>query len=153
MAQPIVLITFYCRTGDTERLALEAAVGAVQARGFIRLRRLQDVDPSPGTDDLARMRKEYVPPTEKDVLGADALILVTSSLSSHTSPEWKSYIDLLNQLRDSGKLQEKVGTGIGVPNSFLISLGLTCADDESLGPLDRGRAAVEAVNRLRNNPS
>ena len=37
-----VLVIFYSRSGATETLALAAAVGAVQARGSIRLRRLSD---------------------------------------------------------------------------------------------------------------
>ena len=72
-----VLVIFSSRHGSTEKLALAAAVGAVQARGNIRLRRLAD----PGEDAaeigeaLARMRKEYVPPTQVDVLWADAVII------------------------------------------------------------------------------
>ena len=37
---------------------------------------------------FARMRKEYVPPTEKDVLGNAALILVPSSGATPDSGEW-----------------------------------------------------------------
>ena len=44
MAQPIVLVTFSCESGDTEKQALNAAVGAVQARAMIRLRRIPDTD-------------------------------------------------------------------------------------------------------------
>ena len=72
MSPTEVLITFYCRTGDTELLALAAAVGAVQARANIRLRRLPDSIPvTPDSNNaLTRMCKEYVPPTEADVLRA-----------------------------------------------------------------------------------
>ena len=37
------LVVFYSRHGETERLALAAGVGAVQARANIRLRRLKDL--------------------------------------------------------------------------------------------------------------
>jgi hypothetical protein len=72
-----VLVIFCSRHGSTEKLALAAAVGAVQARANIRLRRLAE----PGEESaeigeaLARMRKEYVPPTQVDVLWADAVII------------------------------------------------------------------------------
>ena len=42
MSQPIVLVIFYSRCGSTEKLALAAAVGAVQSRAAIRLRRVAD---------------------------------------------------------------------------------------------------------------
>jgi hypothetical protein len=56
-----VLIIFSSSTGATEALALAAAVGAVQARANIRLRRLPDQSAGNG-EDLIRMRREYVPP-------------------------------------------------------------------------------------------
>jgi NAD(P)H dehydrogenase (quinone) len=72
-----VLVIFYSRTGSTEALALAAAVGAVQARANIRLRRLPDPpeDHSSSGEALTRMRKEYVPPTQADTLWADAVIV------------------------------------------------------------------------------
>ena len=72
-----VLVIFYSRSGLTEKLALAAAVGAVQARANIRLRRL----PAGGEESaelnepLARMRREYVPPTPADAMWADAVII------------------------------------------------------------------------------
>jgi hypothetical protein len=72
-----VLVVFYSCCGNTERLALAAAVGAVQARASIRLRRLTDsgenISECAGT--LARMRKEYVPPKQADLIWADAVIV------------------------------------------------------------------------------
>jgi hypothetical protein len=73
-AQTAVVVAFYSKCGHTETLALAAAVGAVQGRSLIRLRRLADNNgDAPMTAEceeaFARMRKEYVPPTEKDVLG------------------------------------------------------------------------------------
>src|SRR5262245_64652136 len=72
-----VLVVFYSCCGVTEKLALAAAVGAVQARGSIRMRRLTDrgEDIAECSDDLARMRREYVPPAAADVLWADAVII------------------------------------------------------------------------------
>ena len=56
---------------------MAAAVGAVQARANIRMRRLPDSgeDIPECKEALARMRREYVPPTQADVLWADAVII------------------------------------------------------------------------------
>src|SRR6185369_10803076 len=72
-----VLVIFYSRSGNTETLALAAAVGAVQARANIRMRRLPDAGESVPAckETLARMRKEYVPPTSADTQWADAVII------------------------------------------------------------------------------
>jgi hypothetical protein len=69
-----VLVIFYSCTGATEKLALAAAVGAIQARANIRLRRLPDQS-SGNEEDLLRMRREYVPPTAPDAAWADAVIV------------------------------------------------------------------------------
>jgi len=69
-----VLVIFDSCSGATETLALAAAVGAVQARANIRMRRLPDTSPE-SNETLARMRREYVPPTPADVLWADAVII------------------------------------------------------------------------------
>src|SRR5262245_32108461 len=77
-SQPInVLVIFYSCCGNTEKLALAAAVGAVQAKANIRLRRLSDSgeDIAECKEALARMRKEYVPPTSADAAWADAVII------------------------------------------------------------------------------
>jgi hypothetical protein len=69
-----VLVIFSSCTGDTEKLALAAAVGAVQGRANIRLRRLPDQSSGNG-EDLLRMRREYVPPAARDTAWADAVII------------------------------------------------------------------------------
>jgi NAD(P)H dehydrogenase (quinone) len=72
-----VLVIFCSRSGLTEKLALAAAVGAVQARANIRLRRLpvDDEESAESNEPLARMRREYVPPTPADAMWADAVIV------------------------------------------------------------------------------
>src|ERR1041385_671336 len=72
-----VLVIFSCCTGETEKLALAAAVGAVQVRANIRLRRLPDQSAENG-EDLDRMRREYVAPTAADTAWADAVIVAMS---------------------------------------------------------------------------
>ena len=69
-----VLVIFDSCSGATETLALAAAVGAVQARANIRMRRLPDNSPE-SNETLARMRREYVPPAAADALWADAVIV------------------------------------------------------------------------------
>src|SRR5579883_857077 len=70
-----VFVIFDCSTGTTEKLALAAGVGAVQARANIRLRRLPDNNSEESTETLKRMRREYVPPTPADTAWADAVIV------------------------------------------------------------------------------
>jgi multimeric flavodoxin WrbA len=69
-----VLVIFHSCSGETEKLALAAAVGAVQARANIRMRRLPD-NSTESNEALTRMRREYVAPTTADTLWADAVII------------------------------------------------------------------------------
>ena len=119
MAQTEVLITFYSRCGSTEKLALAAAVGAVQARAQIRFRRLPDIGEVNPSDDSPecrkiheRLRKEYVAPNEADVLRADAIIFIAPSEFRAVSPEWTEYLDLIEEVRSAGKLNGKVAAAI-----------------------------------------
>jgi len=114
MAQPIVLVIFYSRSGATEKLALAAGVGAVQERALIRLRRLPDLNPQgvieqfpESKEALVRMHKEYVPPAESDLLAADAIIFAMPH-DLKTSEDWKPHLDMLTKLRSEGKLEGKL---------------------------------------------
>jgi hypothetical protein len=72
------VLVIFCSDGELmEQLALAAAVGAVQARANIRIRRLPATDERPGpvAEPLARMQREYVPPTTADAIWADAVII------------------------------------------------------------------------------
>src|SRR6266853_1930973 len=80
-----VMVVFYSRYGETERLALAAGLGAVQARANIRLRRLKDLadaatierDPR-WTENLERMLADYIPPREIDADWADVILMAPS---------------------------------------------------------------------------
>ncbi len=100
MANPThVLVVFYSRCGTTEKLALAAAVGAVQARANIRLRRLPDVrEVRECGDEIARMKREYVAPAEGDVLWADAIIFLLPRDLDTSSAECAVYLELLRRL-------------------------------------------------------
>ena len=115
MPQTVVLVTFYSRGGATEKLATAAAVGAVQARAAIRLRRLPDHDSArtlerwpDHADALQRMQKEYASPREADVLTADVLVLASPPDVGASAPEWVAFADLLAQLDARGALAGKV---------------------------------------------
>lgn len=76
------LVVFYSRRGSTEKLALAAGVGAIQARANIRLRLLPGLTGA-GTiaadaewsENLERMKKDYIAPREIDAEWANLLIL------------------------------------------------------------------------------
>src|SRR5215510_6681792 len=89
MADPVnVLVVFYSRYGDTERLALAAGLGAIQEEANIRLRRLADrADAGTIGGDaawsasLARMQRDYVTPRPADPVWADLITLATPRTS------------------------------------------------------------------------
>lgn len=143
-----VVVIFYSRDGETERLAHAAAVGAVQARALIRLRRVADAGPQPGVSEAhRRMLREYVAPKEADIVAADALVIASRADADAASPEWASVVEMLERLHAAGKLAGKAAAV--VPNdassrSFeaLISrLGLARPALDSAG----GDAAARAV--------
>jgi hypothetical protein len=78
-----ILVIFSCDTGVVEQLALAAAVGAVQSRAHIRLRRIVN----PGEAVFAgteRLDQDYVSPRESDTTWADGFVLaVPGPFSSH----------------------------------------------------------------------
>ena len=120
MQQPIVLVIFYSRAGSTEKLALAAAVGAVQGRALIRLRRLPDLNAAKvieafpdAREALVRMHREYVAPAEADILAADAIIFATPP-DLKTSDDWKPHLDMLARLRSEGKMEGKVVVPLSV---------------------------------------
>jgi hypothetical protein len=89
MAEPVnVLVVFYSRYGDTERLALAAGLGAIQEEANIRLRRLADragADTIAGdaawASALARMQRDYVTPRPADAAWADVILLASPARS------------------------------------------------------------------------
>jgi hypothetical protein len=83
-----VMVVFYSRHGETEKMALAAGVGAMQLRADIRLRRLADLaDAEPIARDprwageQSRMSRDYSAPREIDAEWADVMILASSPAS------------------------------------------------------------------------
>lgn len=111
-----VLVVFYSRYGETERLALAAGLGAIQAEGSIRLRRVTDLAPSERIDAdvewgrcLARMNRDYVAPRPADPAWADVIVLATPAGSSH---EVEAYLNTLAELGPmAGKLAAPLTPG------------------------------------------
>lgn len=123
MAQPAVVVAFSSRCGATEKIAHAAAVGTVNARALPRLRRLtHDGDPVPPecAETGLRMRKEYVPPTEADIAGAQALIIVPSVAMTPASEVWQPFIELLDRLASTGALTGKVAAVIDAGDSQAV---------------------------------
>ena len=54
------------------------------------------------------MRKEYVPPTEVDLAGADALVVAVPPGIGATAPEWAPLVQMLSALASQNKLRGKV---------------------------------------------
>ena len=107
---PKVLVVFYSRYGATEQVALAAGLGAIQARGSIRLRRLADlaepqvIDADPQWKTArARMGRDYVEPRPVDPVWADVIILATPDESV---VEVEAYCALLRTL---GPMAGKIG--------------------------------------------
>jgi NAD(P)H dehydrogenase (quinone) len=162
-----VVVVFYSRTGSTERLALAAAVGAVQGRANIRLRRLPDsageatIEAVPAwKENRARMNREFVAPRETDALWADAIVMGTPAGGDTLSTEFKRYFETLEVLREQGKLEGKIGAVFtqGSTSDPLYEaiggLGLTTVpaitnpDTRDAARL-QGRAVADAARSLR----
>jgi flavodoxin len=131
MPQTIVVVTFYSRAGATEKVATAAAVGAVQMRAGIRMRRMPDTDPAAtlqrypeAREHLRRMHREYVAPKEADLLAANALVVGSPSDLGPTSGEWAPLFAMLAKLKADGKLLGKVGAAVGPQaDAFAAVLG------------------------------
>jgi len=122
---PRVLVVFYSRYGTTERIALAAGLGAIQARGSIRLRRLADLaEPQAIEADhawreaRARMLRDYVEPRPADPVWADVIVLATPDESS---AEVEAYCASLRAMGSmTGKIAVPLAAGGG--EAALMSL-------------------------------
>lgn len=149
-----VVVTFYSREGETERLAHAAAVGAVQARALIRLRRVGDAaSVAQAGDALRRMHREYVVPREADIVAADALVIASRPDVDASAPEWSPFVELLERLHAEGRLAGKtaavVDTGASAASfrALVNRLGLATPPDDGGGEPDAMNRAV-ALGRV-----
>ena len=144
-ARPVnVVVVFYSRYGATERLALAAGVGAVQAHANIQLRRLKDLAGSETiaqdarwTENLERMNRDYIAPRETDVDWADALLVASCP----------------DSLRETEKYVEELLATPGRNERLLIvplaDHASETPDDRLRSARDQGRAAAENARKLK----
>lgn len=110
------LVVFYSRYGTTEKLALAAGLGAIQAEANIRLRRVADrADADTIAADTAwktnldRMNRDYVAPRPADPVWADVIVLATPAESC---VEIESYVASLPSLGSmSGRIAAPLAQG------------------------------------------
>ncbi len=124
MAQPAVVVVFTSRCGTTETIAHAAAVGTVNARALPRLRWLTHdgvLVPPECAATFRRLQKEYVPPTEPDIAGSQALIIVPSAGMTPSSDEWQPFIALLDRMAQAQALAGKVGAVIDAGDSHTVA--------------------------------
>ena len=163
-----VLVVFYSRYGHAERLALAAGVGAIEAEGNIRLRRLPD-DASTETiqadaawrEALDRMNRDYVAPRPADPVWADVIILATPADSSR---EVESYVTALPALGAmSGKIAAPLvpGEGASCDGVFVaaaragliaVPVGLDGDDDPVTRARLHGQRLVQLARALKPSP-
>jgi multimeric flavodoxin WrbA len=124
-----ILVTFWSRTGKTEKLALRAALGAVQAKAKIRLRWLREVVEDSELDSIPewrvnreRMSKEYIEPRENDFAWADGMVIAIPAGLSLAATELKMYLNAFATARSSGKLRSRAAA--------VIVSGRTASDDD-----------------------
>jgi hypothetical protein len=135
MSDVNVLVVFYSRYGNAERVALAVGVGAIQARANIRLRRVADltdektIDATPAwRENLDRMNRDYVVPRPADPQWADVIVLATPDDSC---AEIESYCASLRSM---------------APMTGKIAAPLTPGEDESaLKPLYSAAACAGMV--------
>lgn len=117
MASVKVLIAFYSRNGNTEKLAEAIAEGAREEGAEVILRRAKDIVPEeiianvPGwQENRDRMHAKYPAPTPDDAANADAIIFGTPTRFGNISSELKAYVDSLGGLWARGALNGKAGS-------------------------------------------
>jgi hypothetical protein len=94
------------------------------------------------------MKKEYVPPTEADIAGASALMIVPTAGMTPASDVWQSFIALLDKLASAGKLAGKVGAVINTGDGKTVasfSSALAACGFALIAPSGDARAHGRAV--------
>ena len=166
MANPVnVLVVFYSRYGEAERLALAAGLGAIQEEANIRLRRLADKADAGtiGTDaawsaSLARMQRDYVTPRPADPVWADLIVLAAPGRSDGEVEEYAASLPGCGPMtgklaapltagRDSGALRGVYGAAACA--GLLVAPWFLEGDDAVTGARLHGRALVRAVRAFK----
>jgi hypothetical protein len=101
------------------------------------------------------MQREYVAPTEGDVLGADALLIVPPPGALPTAPEWQPFVSLLARLGADGRIAGKVAAVVHAGDAdtmtafskALVVPGLILVPPGPPGPSTDRTAAATAHGR------
>jgi hypothetical protein len=169
MADPVnVLVVFYSRYGETERLALAAGLGAIQERANIRLRRLADradaatiQQDAAWKDSLAHMLRDYVVPRPTDPVWADLIVLATPRHSDGEVEEYAASLPACGPM--AGKLAAPLAAGNDAATLRTVYASAACAGlfvaPSAIDAADgvgtaraHGRALVRAVRLLKAPP-
>lgn len=164
-----VLVVFYSRYGEAEKLALAAGLGAIQENGNIRLRRLADLAPAdviscdaPWTSNLSRMLRDYVTPRPADPVWADAIVL---AMPARSEGELQKYVA---SLPSCGPMHGKIAApltsahgvdalapvyGVAACAGLLVVPAALEAGDRVAAATEHGRALVRTVRALRAAPT
>ena len=125
------LVVFYSRYGTTEKLALAAGLGAIQADANIRLRRVADrADAAAIAADadwkknLDRMNRDYVAPRPADPVWADVIILATPADSSSEVEAYAASLASLGSM--AGKIAAPLAPGDGTESLKPIYSASAC---------------------------
>ena len=150
-----VLVVFYSRYGETEKLALAAGVGGIQARGNIRVRRLPDLVPAERIEadllwreNLERMKKDYIGPREIDGQWADVLILAAPP---DCLAEMERYLDSAQPA-----LSGKLGAVVGPCAKAAARVGITVvppSEADLVDPTGYGRRVTETARSKKASRS
>jgi NAD(P)H dehydrogenase (quinone) len=149
-----VVVIFYSRYGQTEALGLAAAVGAIQARGNVRIRKITEIagqetiDSDPRwKENFGRMTQEYIAPREIDLEWADVVVLGSPS---QTPDEMNRYLGALKNM--PGKIAAPFTPGAithGEKNAALLALyGAAAGCGMTVVPVS-SEAAAEPVLAAR----
>jgi|ERR1019366_572479 hypothetical protein len=154
-----VVVLFHSRGEWIERLALAAAVGAVQGRANIRLRCLAGNAGEAAAD--TKVDTEYVVPRDSDVEWADAIMTGTLPGADGSADGLERYFDSLSASHGRGKLAGKIGAlfteGSGAASlqsamqrAGLTIVGMISEPDQLTASRLQGRRVAEAARSLRN---
>jgi NAD(P)H dehydrogenase (quinone) len=162
------LVVFYSRYGTTEKLALAAGLGAIQADANIRLRRVADraeaaaiAADAKWKQNLDRMNRDYVVPRPADPVWADVIILATPAESSS---EVESYVSSLPSMGSmSGKVAAPLAPGNGESALKPIYSAAACcglivapcgasSDDPIATATTFGQRVTEMARALKKTP-
>lgn len=164
-----VLVVFYSRYGETEKLALAAGLGAIQARASIRLRRVAEpadagtIAASPEwQQNVERMSRDYVTPRPADAVWADVIVLATPL---DTWSEVEGYVESLPAVgsmkgkiavpltRDGSLASLRPLYGAAACAGLIVAPAPASSDDQLADCRLHGRSVAEMARTIKESRS